>query len=295
MISPAPRLLFCWIIGVASLAAADDANFRPAAVAAQGFELTGVVGVAPTTHGKGAVAPAVAYLPAPGAVESGRPPHIATGLPDELPVAPVVHAEAVGFAPDADAALPVAPQMAASAVALMEEPEEFSIIPVTEDKVAGPPPAPAAPTTTAPAVGAVDLGVVVINHSGLAAVPPPGWIEPPLPRAGLLAFPGEDGIISVGSEPISAVKIQNPFDIRYIPPGTVSDVKISLRSVVLRANAGGDDRSLAYVNGRPLMRGDRVGQVFSLVSIRRREVILERAGKFYLIPNGRDTVIRLTL
>jgi hypothetical protein len=247
-----------------------------AALAARGNETIGIVPEPrhPETPSPSVSGPAVAYLPAPGASDPSQPvsPGLVQAFVDASP--PVVSGSAL------DASIvPVAPDALAEEAAARVTPEA----PVPDAALVSP---------------SASEALVAEVLSGVApASIPAGWIEPPLPRADLLTIPGPDGMITLGAEPISAERAQNPFDIRFVAAGAAPDRVLDLRSLVLRAGqpeAGkAEDRSVAFLNGRPLMRGDRVEGLFTLDSIRLREIILERAGRFYLVPAGRVTTVRL--
>lgn len=243
-----------------------------AAIAARGFETTGYVTM-PTAPGKpspSSAGPAISYVPAPGAT------------PESAPALRRV-------------SMPVTGDFGVSAVAL-ELPSETSAPAEAAPAPIGVEPVAPTPSTVLEVKMAASVELVPV----VPAVPP-GWVEPALPAADLLAYPNSDGLVSIGAESISAARAQNPFDVRYVPPGTTTDIVLDVRSCVLRVvedtanKEHGTDRSIAYINEKPAMRGDRVAAIFTLTSIRRREVVLERAGRYYVLPIAKKTTIRLAM
>ncbi len=90
-----------------------------------------------------------------------------------------------------------------------------------------------------------------------------------------------------GTAPSAAPR--NPWEVRWAVRPKATHYALACGGILV----GGEGGPVAWVNGRVVRRGDRLGP-FRVEGVRREAVLLELRGVRYLLPRGRTATIALT-
>lgn len=115
------------------------------------------------------------------------------------------------------------------------------------------------------------------------------WTQSDLPKGAI--YPNNKGVIVIGVVALPLERAENPFDLRYVAPGSSTESTILYSGAILNSQTG---QPIAFVNGHPAIKGEKVNGAFNLATIRRDEIVLERNGDNYVIALNQPIIMRLT-
>jgi hypothetical protein len=96
-----------------------------------------------------------------------------------------------------------------------------------------------------------------------------------------------EAMLSGAGHPAAAPR--NPWEVRWAVRPKATRHALTCGGILV----GGDGGPVAWVNGRVVRRGDRLGP-FLVEGVQRETVLLEVQGVRYLLPRGRTATIALT-
>lgn len=112
--------------------------------------------------------------------------------------------------------------------------------------------------------------------------------EPETP-GGAIRLESSDRIYTEVSGQISGhpdAELRNPWALRSVGRPRTVPVTLECKGVAV----GGSGGAVAWINGRAVRRGDRLGP-FRVEAVRRDEVMLELHGGHYVLPRGRKATV----
>ncbi len=140
----------------------------------------------------------------------------------------------------------------------------------------------ATPVRPLPYAAALPVVAIDLDAPPKAASPATSARAEPEPLPPSTRWPDPSGRISDGPQSAAAdakPRLRNPWEVRSAQKGSSTEQELMCGGVII----GGEGGPVAFLNGRPVRRGDSVGR-YGVARVLASGVLLERNGAYFFAP-----------